>query len=369
MRKSPFAFSNRYIGPTTRASLYVPTSAEKDNRLVYSELVDHRGFKEELNQLWWPWKCGGQSSGEGGAAAALVQLPFDHYGVGFANCVHHADGTTEFGCGDLARGIIDAFYDATRGEPISLAKHGMPEAQYQKYLTELADHGSFPDWVDFYTVGSDVFVNVIFRPTNGVSWIARHNLSASEYQSFYNDNVHNGPYKLKQVDSYVKGGQITYAVTLVKGSSANMPAYHGVTADHHQELIEQLTDQGFVPVNMSVASVRGQRFYTAFYAKKQTGGFVARSFLTADGYQQLVDEQLDAKREIAYVKSYNHNNEIRYSAIFVQNIDRSQVLKHGMDPVAYQHEFDEWVGKGYGLQMVSGAVSGDNHRYVAVWQK
>ena len=130
-----------------------------------------------------------------------------------------------------------------------------PEAQYQKYALELGEHGSFPDWLDFYTVGSDVYVNVIFRPTQ-LDWLARHDLSGAAYQELYDEHVKRGPFKLKQVDSYVKQGQLRYAVVLVKGNSAEMPAYHGVTAEEHQQKFEDLTAKGYVPMNIAVSSLR-----------------------------------------------------------------------------------------------------------------
>jgi hypothetical protein len=94
-----------------------------------------------------------------------------------------------------------------------------------------------------------------------------------------------------------------------------------------------------------------------------------KSFLTGDQYQTFVNEQVDAKREIAYLKSYNHNGDIYYSAIFYSNIDRPQVLRHGMSSSGYQGEFDKWREQGYSLKMVTAAARGNNHVFAAVWQK
>ena len=131
-----------------------------------------------------------------------------------------------------------------------------------------------------------------------------------------------------------------------------------------------MTAQGFVPVNLSVTSIDGQRRYAGFYEKKNVGGLMVRSFLTGEQYQTFVNEQIKAKREIAYLKSYNHNGDIHYSAIFYGNINRSQVLKHGMSSSSYQSAFDKWVGQeGYALTMVTAAARGSNHVFAAVWQK
>lgn len=275
----------------------------------------------------------------------------------------------EKGSGTLARLLIDSFYEATRNQPISLAKHGITEGKYQQYVSELAEHGSMPDWINFYNVGDEVFVNVIFRPSK-TGWLARHGLNSAEYQDLYDEHVKDGSYKIKQVDSYVRAGQIRYAVVLVKGDNANMPAYHGLTADEHQKKFDDWTSKGFVPVNLSVTSIGGQRRYAGFYEKKNVGGLAVKSFLTGEQYQTFVNEQVeDAKREIAYLKSYNHNGNIHYSAIFYGNIDRPQVLRHGMSSSGYQGEFDKWVGQRYALKMVTAAAKDRNQVFAAVWQK
>jgi hypothetical protein len=254
------------------------------------------------------------------------------------------------------------------GNKPSQARHGLSESQYQALTSQLAEQGSMPDWINFYTVGTRVFVNVIYRPVQ-IDWLARHNLTDRQYQSLYDESIKNGSFRLKQVDSYVKDGQIRYAVIMVRGSSAIMPAYHGITAAEHQKKFNDLTAKGFVPVNISVTSIAGQRRYAAVYEKKNVGGLAVRSFLTAEQYQEFVNAQVQAKREIAYLKTYNHNGNIHYSAIFYGNINRSQVLRHGMSSSAYQGEFDQRVHEGFGLKMVTGAASGDNHRFAAVWQR
>lgn len=354
------AFTNRYIGPTTRASLYDPTNSQtRDDRIVYGSqnLLNHNGFEEELGQRHWAYQGGDVHDYH----TAFVKLPYDYYGVAMVN-------SSEKGSGTLAQLLIDSFYEATRNQPISLAKHGITDGKYQQYVSELAEHGSMPDWINFYNVGDEVFVNAIFRPAK-TGWLARHGLTGKEYQDLYDEHIKKGSYQLKQVDSYVKSGQIRYAVILVKGDGANMPAYHGITAAEHQEKFDALTAQGFVPVNLSVTSIGGQLRYAGFYEKKTVGGLAVKSFLTGEQYQTFVNEQVDAKREIAYLKSYNHNGDVHYSAIFYGNIDRSQVLKHGMTSSGYQREFDQWVDQGFALKMVTAAAKDRNQVLAAVWQK
>jgi Beta-lactamase len=98
------AFTNRYIGPTTRASLYDPTNSQtRDDRIVYSSLMKNDGFGEELGQSYWAYHDGIIS----GYRAIFMKLPYDYYGI---VTVNSGDKETGF----LANLTIDSFYEATR---------------------------------------------------------------------------------------------------------------------------------------------------------------------------------------------------------------------------------------------------------------
>lgn len=348
--------SNAYLSAPTRAELFNP--AVPDDRLIWDAVQENEGFGDELGQSQWPAHGGLHKN----YTAALVMLPYGYVGVAQTN-----SGEVS-GSYALRQFLVDAFYLATRDEPASMAVHGITPRRYTRYAQEMADHGSMIDWFDFYEVGGRVFVNVIFRPATS-GWRARHDLTGQEYQAEYDQYVKNGPYKLKQIDVYLDDGQVKYAVSMVKGDSSNMPAYHGLTAAEHQVKFEEWTAQGYVPVNLSVVSVAGQRFYAAFYAKRQVGGLYVKSSLDGSGLQEKVVAQGAAGRELAYINSYSHNGEIRYSTIFYGNVDRVQAVQHYMDPAAYQAAFDQWIEQGYWLAMVTGAESQGQHRYAGVWQK
>lgn len=132
------AFSNRYIGSNTRASLYDPTNSQtRDDRIVYSSIIKNSRFGEELGQDWWAYHNGLVF----GYRAIFMKLPYDYYGV---VTVNSGDKKTS----DLAELLINSFYEATRNQPISLAKHAITEGKYQQYVSELAEQGSMPDWIN-----------------------------------------------------------------------------------------------------------------------------------------------------------------------------------------------------------------------------
>lgn len=350
-------FSDRYLTSATRGMLFDPKRS--DERILWSSTVQHAGFGTETGQSAWPYHGGDQKPGY---HAALVQLPHGRVGAALIN-------SSERSSGQLASALIGAYHDATRGVPVALAKHGLTPAQYQHFASELDANGHTIDWVDFYNVGAQVFVNAVFRPAADGKAYARHNLTGAQYQQEYEQKVKRGPFRLVLVDSYLDGGEPRYAFLMRRGASDGAPAYHGASAADHQRLFDEYTAKGFVPTSVSVVSHGGERRYSTSWQRRDTKGLVVRSSLGATEYQALAEDLTGKGMELAYLNTYVHGGQLQYSAVFVGDIDRPQVLRHGMDPVRYQHEFDDWTGKGFGLKLVAGAGVGTQHRFAAVWQR
>jgi len=50
----------------------------------------------------------------------------------------------------------------------------------------------------------------------------------------------------------------------------------GVSPEDHQSFFNKYTGDGYVPVNVSVTSVGGKKYYTAFYEKRDVGGSILK---------------------------------------------------------------------------------------------
>ena len=87
-------------------------------------------------------------------------------------------------------------------------------------------------------------------------------------------------------------------------SGPQWAAYHGKTVAQHQTLFDNLTGQGFRPVNISVVELSGTLYITALYDKKNVGGWVATAGLTSAQYQQAFVDNTNAGRRLAYLDGY-----------------------------------------------------------------
>ena len=89
-----------------------------------------------------------------------------------------------------------------------------------------------------------------------VAWQARHGLSASQYQTTFDDLVSQG-YRLTQVSGYTVNGQDRYAAIWDKSSGPAWLARHGLTSAQYQTEFDNLASQGYCLLPHKGLVVRG----------------------------------------------------------------------------------------------------------------
>lgn len=352
-------YTDRWVSPATRAMMF--NAARSDDRFPWAGTVEHDEFGQEIGQAIWPSHGGS----EGGYRAALVQLPYGYVGAALINSGDRSSA-------QIAKTLVDAFYAATRGEPVRRTRHGITMSEYQAFVSELDEGDHSVNWIDFYNAGAQVRVNVIVRPAGdrGKNYV-RHGLTGEQYQREYDTHVTRGNRRLLLVDSYLDRGEVRYAFIMGAGSDrGGAPAYHGVDAAEHKKLFDTYTGRGFVPTSVSVVSVGGERRFSTSWAAGRPRGLMVRSTLDGREYQALADDMTRQKMALTYLNTYVHQNEVQYSAVFVGGAaGREQAWRHGMDAGAYDREFDTLIGKGYGLKLVTGAGPASGQIFAAVWEK
>ncbi|MCM3872273.1 MAG: hypothetical protein ND895_16450 [Pyrinomonadaceae bacterium] len=248
-----------------------------------------------------------------------------------------------------------------------VAKHGVPAADYQFTYEHIKGSGYRPVWIDGFNFKGKLYFNVLFRPDKGEKLSAFHNFTAAQYQAEYDKRKGLG-YRLQQVDTYTFGNQILYAGFFVKDGGPPIIAYHGLTATEHQKRIDELKATGWLPKNVSVATLNGNRFYTAIY-EKSTASFEARSFLSPAEYQKEADDNKAAGRQLVYLNAYEQNGQPRFTAIWKSNIAGSYKARHDLSGKEYQDEWEAALKSGLLTRAVTGYVENNSVRYAAVWRK
>ncbi len=246
------------------------------------------------------------------------------------------------------------------------ARHGIPARDYQCVVEQAALAGYAPEWIDGFSVGGDVRYNAIFRPAGNTA--SFHSLSAAQYQQRFDEFTGKG-FRPTLVESYKHGDDVRYAVIFRKDSGPQTRAYHGLSANEHQQRFDDWTAAGFRPRNIAVSAVNGQPRYTALYEKADYGNWSAKSRLSADAYQQAVTEN-DAKGlKLIYLNAYGLDGKILFSAIWSSKPAGAIKARHGLSAQQYQSEWNSADRSGFLTRAVTGYAAGNDARYAAIWRK
>lgn len=249
-----------------------------------------------------------------------------------------------------------------------IARHGIPASNYQFVFDQITKSGYRLEWIDGFSVKGKIYYNAVFRPNNGKSWASFHKLTSSQYEDKVREYFNKG-YRPTQVESYRQGNKTFYAVIFVKGDGPKIGAYHGISAEDHQQRFGVFINSGYRPKNISVVSINGQRRYTALYEKADIGSFVAKSFLTPAEYQQQFNLNKRSGRQIAYLNAYLHNGKPRFTAIWNSNTKGLFKARHGLSSSGYQQNWEDAIKTGLLTGNVTGYANGNSARYAGVWRK
>lgn len=252
-----------------------------------------------------------------------------------------------------------------------VSKHRIAEADYQSEFDKIWTCGYYPIWVDGYDVGGKTFFNVIFRPSAGVQWVARHNMDGNAYQAEYNTWDREG-YRLLTVNSYLRNNTINYAAVWVRDGAPQPLAYHGATLEAHELSFESHKKKGLVPVVVSCVASGNTTYVTAIWEQKSTGGFYSRPAMTLQQYKDYFKDYSDERGfKLVYLDGYTKEGKPMLSGVWYGNAPDYNTwwAKHYLTSNAYQNEYTAHLEDGYLTRCVTGYAVGNTHRFEGVWSK
>jgi CubicO group peptidase (beta-lactamase class C family) len=211
-------------------------------------------------------------------------------------------------------------------------------------------------------------VSAMAEAPGSVPWVARHGLTAAAYQGEF-DKLGAQGFRLVQVNGYDLNGQPHFAAIWEKKPGPPLIARHNLSAPQYQDEFDKWSAQGFRLVHVSGYSHKGQAHFAAIWEKKVGPPAKARHNMTSAEYQSEFDA-LDAQGyHLTLVQGYGVGKQARYAAIWEKKSGAKPVARHGLTSAEYQNEFDKLMAKGFRLVHVSGYRVNGQDRYAAIWEK
>jgi len=259
---------------------------------------------QELYAAIWVKKAGPAWEGRHGLSSADYQASFnDLSGKGYR--LMSVSGYAVGGQPKFA-----AIWEKNSGMAWA-AKHNMTAAQYQQAFTDNANQGYRLKHVSGYVVNGTEYFAAIWDKSSGGAWVAKHNLTAAQYQQAFTDNLKLG-YNLKQVSGYQKNGTDLYAAIWEKSNRPMWYARHGIAGAGYQYVFDNMYYQGYVPVYLSgFASGSSEKYNVIWQNTSMSGSDMAKIDNAATGYmntQGIVGMSLAITKNgrLVFAKGYGY---------------------------------------------------------------
>lgn len=207
----------------------------------------------------------------------------------------------------------------------------------------------------------------IWSQETGPDWVARHRLTSDEYQAEF-DNLASQGFRLKHISGYNVAGAPRFAAIWDKSTGPDWVARHNMTAGQYQDEFNRRGREGYRLVQVSVYRGLGQDLYAAIWIKESKPAWVARHRMTNTTYQHEFNNLIQDGFRLVDVSGCRIGGEARYAAIWEQRSGPAWVARHGMRSAEYQQEFERLGKDGYRLIHVDGYTIGSKRRFAAIWE-
>lgn len=246
------------------------------------------------------------------------------------------------------------------------ARHQLSSTQYQAEVTKFHKAGYRLTYVDGYYVNGKVKFAALWKKGKTSGLIARHNLTAAQYQDEVTKHHKNG-YRLIHVDGYYDGKKVLYAAIWNKQSTNGLRARHGLTGAQYAAEFKKNKNDGYRLVHISGYGVKGKAYYAAIWKKGSPSGYVARHGLSSKQYQETVVKYWKQGYRVTQVDSYDVGKKTYYACIMEKKFGRFSA-RHNMNPKNYQLQVDNHYYQGYIPISVSGHDAGKTAGYAAAFK-
>jgi CubicO group peptidase (beta-lactamase class C family) len=247
------------------------------------------------------------------------------------------------------------------------SRHGLTPAQYQAAFDDFLDDGYRVKSLSGYTRNGQELYEALWVKNTGITWAARHAMTAAQYQAAFDDFYKKG-YRLTCISGFGLNNQSRFAAVWEKKSGPAWGARHNLTASQYQDAFDDFKAKGYHIQQVCGYVINGQEYFAAIWDKAPRGAMRVRHNLTASQYQQAFNENADDGYVLTCVSGYTKGGANLYAAIWEKKSSPLWASRHGIPEMNYQHASDNMYYQGYVPTYLNAFASGSTARYNAIWE-
>lgn len=246
-----------------------------------------------------------------------------------------------------------------------VARHGLTSAEYQAAFDQYTQQGYRLTNVSGYMEGNKERYAAVWEKVSGAPWGARHGLTAAQYQTAFDDYAKQG-YRLTSISAWAVGGTPRFAGIWEKSSSPGWLARHGLTAAQYQTVFDDYAKQGFRLEKVVGYVVGGTEYFAGIWVKAG-GNWVAKHNLTGAQFQTQFDTLGQQGYVLTNVSGYNKGGTDLFTGIWMKTSSPLRYVRHGVTNSNYQNVFDNAYYQGYKLIGLQAFASGSSAKFNGIW--
>ncbi|MCA9840029.1 MAG: hypothetical protein KC422_24175 [Trueperaceae bacterium] len=252
--------------------------------------------------------------------------------------------------------------------PTRAAYFGLSSSEYQKYFDLHVANGFRLIKVNGYELNGSARFAAVWEKTSGPAWVARHNMTSSSYQSYFNTFTSLG-YRLQWVSGYTVNGTTYYAAIWDKASGGAWVARHGMSSSNYQSYFNTYTSLGYRLKMVNGYNVNGAIRFAAIWEKTSGSAWVARHNMTSSSYQSYFNTYASQGYRLVHVSGYHVNGTTYFAALWDKSTGPAWTARHGMSASSFQNYINSYANSGYKMSDVSGYSINGVAYYATLWEK
>jgi CubicO group peptidase (beta-lactamase class C family) len=247
-------------------------------------------------------------------------------------------------------------------------RHGLDAAAHQAAFDDLVDRGYRLVKITSYDANGTARYASIWHRQNGNRWRALHGVSEDEYQAAI-DNLWAEGYRPVDLSVVRSGGVTRFSAIWEQEAGPDWIARHRLTAAQYQQLFDDLSGLGYRLRCVSpYDNGDGERF-ACIWDRYAGPPWRARHGLRPEEYQTEFDRQLESGFRLVRSVGYDSGFGARYATIWERSPGYPWRARHGLPDANYQAEFDAGVRENMLLVDLSGFRNGESVAYTTIWEQ
>ncbi|KAA8650992.1 hypothetical protein EYZ11_004299 [Aspergillus tanneri] len=196
---------------------------------------------------------------------------------------------------------------------------GLTSDQYHAKFEDYLNQGYHVVQVNGYTVNGTDYYAAIWDKSPVGPWASRHGMSTKGTQKYFNAYRDEG-YRMTHISGYEVSHEARYAAVWEK-SDDNSTAWESrgnLTASQYQSTFDDFVKKGYRPVHVDGYEVDGEVYYAAIFEKSSSGPWVAHHGLNAAAFQKEFDALLKKGYALRTLSAYNDGDKPLFAGIWVK---------------------------------------------------